>query len=42
MRSRLPFEVYVLGQLGAGQRLANRVIADIGNLAQALEQAESL
>jgi hypothetical protein len=31
-----------LGQSGAGERLADRVVADIGDLAETIEQAESL
>jgi hypothetical protein len=31
-----------LGQRGARQRLAERVVADIGDLAETLEQAECL
>ena len=42
----LPFNAEVLNwlrqQRSAGQRLPDRVVGDIGNLAQALEQAESL
>lgn len=32
----------MLGQVGAGERLANTVVADIGDFNQAVEQAESL
>ena len=39
-RSRCPLEVDVLGQVGAGQGLPDRVVADIGDLAQTVEQAE--
>jgi len=29
----------MLGQIGAGQRLSDSVVADVGDLAQAVEQA---
>lgn len=32
----------MLGQIGACQRLSDAVVADVGDLAQALEQAERL
>ncbi len=37
-----PLEMDVLGQFCGGQCLPNRVIADIGDLAQAVEKAERL
>src|SRR3546814_18594513 len=41
-RSRRPLELDMFGQFGAGQRLSDRVVADIGDLAQTVEQAERL
>lgn len=32
----------MLGKLGAGQRLANGIVANVGELTQSLEQAERL
>lgn len=32
----------MLGQVGAGERLTDAVVADVGDLAQAVEQAERL
>jgi len=32
----------MLGQVGAGERLTDAVVADVGNLAQTVEQAEGL
>ena len=32
----------MLGQFGAGQRLSDAIVADVGDLAQTVEQAERL
>ena len=32
----------MLGQVGAGERLTDAVVADVGDLAQAVEEAERL
>src|SRR3546814_9287809 len=39
---RRPLEVNVLGQLCAGQRVTDRVVTDVGDLAQTSQPAERL
>src|SRR6185437_3782414 len=41
-RSGWPLEMHVLGQIGGGQRLSDGVVADVGKLAETVEQAERL
>lgn len=41
-RSGWPLEVDMLGQVGSGERLTVAIVADVGDLSQAVQEAECL